>query len=101
MSLWRQFKTRWNESDEPEHLRRGRLGERAARKHLRRPGLKFLAANFHSSRGEIDLGFRDEECLVFVEVKTHSSENWTRPAAAGKDRKPPLRSRPALGYPKP
>ena len=98
MSLWRQFKTRWNESDEPEHLRRGRLGERAARKHLRRAGLKFLAANFHSSRGEIDLVFRDEDCLVFVEVKTRSSENWTRPAAAVNARKRRLLSRTALDY---
>src|SRR5256886_3013095 len=98
MSLWRQFKTRWNESDEPEHLRRGRLGERAARKHLRRAGLKFLAANFHSSRGEIDLVFRDDDCLVFVEVKTRSSEDWTRPAAAVNDRKRRLLSQTALDY---
>jgi putative endonuclease len=25
---------------------------------------------------------RDKDCLVFVEVKTRSSEEWTRPAAA-------------------
>src|SRR5438105_3865646 len=98
MSLWRQFKTRWNESDEPEHLRRGRLGERAARKHLRRAGLKFLTANFHSSRGEIDLVFRDDDCLVFVEVKTRSSENWTRPAAAVDARKRRLLSQTAFDY---
>jgi putative endonuclease len=41
-----------------------------------------LTANFRSSRGEIDLVFRDRDCLVFVEVKTRSSEEWTRPAAA-------------------
>src|SRR5437016_8800090 len=98
MSLWRQFKTRWNESDEPEHLRRGRLGERAARKHLRRAGLKFLAANFHSSRGEIDLVFRDDDCLVFVEVKTRSSEDWTRPAAAVDQDKRRLLSKAGLDY---
>jgi putative endonuclease len=67
---------------EPEHLRRGRLGERAARRHLQRRGLKFLTANFRSPRGEVDLIFRDADCLVFVEVKTRSSEDWTRPAAA-------------------
>ena len=98
MSLWRQFKTRWNESDEPEHLRRGRLGERAARKHLRRAGLKFLTANFHSSRGEIDLVFRDDDCLVFVEVKTRSSEEWIRPAAAVNARKRRLLTQTALDY---
>ncbi len=66
----------------PPHLRAGRLGERAARKHLRRSGLKFLTANFRTKRGEIDLVCRDGDCLVFVEVKTRSSEEWSRPAAA-------------------
>ncbi|PAW84890.1 MAG: hypothetical protein B9S33_10790, partial [Pedosphaera sp. Tous-C6FEB] len=73
--------------DEPEHLRRGRLGERAAKAHLQAQGLKFLTANFRSPRGEIDLVFRDADCLVFVEVKTRSSETWTRPAAAVNARK--------------
>jgi len=68
--------------DEPEHLRRGRMGERAARRYLRKAGLKFLYANFRGEQGEIDLIFRDKEILVFVEVKTRSSETWRRPAAA-------------------
>lgn len=64
------------------HLQAGQLGEQAARKHLRRQGLKFLTANFRTERGEIDLVMRDKDCLVFIEVKTRSSEEWTRPAAA-------------------
>jgi len=47
----------------PEHLRRGKLGERAARKYLQRQGMKFLTANFRSPRGELDLIFRDRDCL--------------------------------------
>ena len=82
----------------PEHLRRGRLGEDAARKHLRRLGLKFLTANFRSKRGEIDLVFRDGDCLVFVEVKTRSAESWVRPAAAVDARKRRLLSQTALDY---
>ena len=81
-----------------EHLRRGILGEHAAKKHLRRQGLKFLTANFKSDRGEIDLIFRDGDCLVFVEVKTRSSEAWTRPAAAVDARKRRLLSQTALDY---
>jgi putative endonuclease len=70
-------------SEDPEHLQHGRLGERAAKKFLRGKGLKFLVANFGiPGRGEIDLIFREEDCLLFVEVKTRSSEDWTRPAAA-------------------
>jgi len=82
----------------PEHLRRGELGERAAKRHLQRLGLKFLAANFRSARGEIDLVFRDGDCLVFVEVKARSSEDWTRPAAAVDARKRRLISQTALDY---
>jgi len=79
-------------------LRHGRLGEKVARLHLQRLGLKFLTANFRSRRGEIDLIFRDQDCLVFVEVKTRSSEDWTRPAAAVNARKRRLLSRTALDY---
>lgn len=72
----------WRGSDKAVHLRYGELGERAAKKHLKRNGLKFLTANFRSDRGEIDLVFREKDCLVFVEVKTRSSEEWMRPATA-------------------
>ena len=82
MDFLKELKSRFVGRIKPEHLRRGELGERAARKFLHRNGLKFLAANFRSERGEIDLVFRDGDCLAFVEVKTRSSEDWTRPAAA-------------------
>jgi putative endonuclease len=82
----------------PEHLRRGELGERAAKQFLQRAGLKFLAANFRSKRGEIDLIFREDDCLVFVEVKARSSEDWTRPASAVDARKRKLLSKTALDY---
>ncbi|MBM3840222.1 MAG: YraN family protein [Verrucomicrobia bacterium] len=84
--------------DEPQHLKRGKLGERAAKRHLQERGLKFLTANFRSPRGEIDLVFRDGDCLVFVEVKTRSSEDWTRPAAAVNARKRRLLSQTAFDY---
>ena len=72
----------WRRPPKPLHLQHGELGERVARQHLKSKGLKFLTANFRSKRGEIDLVFRENDCLVFVEVKTRSSEEWTRPAAA-------------------
>jgi len=98
MNIWKRIRT-WRKRQElPPHLRRGELGEHAARIHLRRLGLKLLVANFRSRRGEIDLVFRDEDCLVFVEVKTRSSEDWTRPAAAVNARKRRLLSQTALDY---
>jgi putative endonuclease len=89
----------WRErSLPPVHLRHGKLGEKAAKRHLRRIGLKFLIANYRSPRGEVDLVFRDGDCLVFVEVKTRSCEDWTRPAAAVYYKKTRLLSKAALDY---
>ena len=81
-SLRQRLDEWWSGKRKPQHLRYGELGERAARRQLQRQGMKFLTANFRSDRGEIDLVFREEDCLVFVEVKTRSSEEWVRPAAA-------------------
>lgn len=82
VNFWTKLVGVFGGKAEAEHLRRGRLGELAAKRQLRSQGLKFLTANFRSDHGEIDLIFRDGGCLVFVEVKTRSSEAWTRPAAA-------------------
>ena len=98
MNLVKRFTAWLNRPGKPLHLRHGELGERAARTHLRRQGLKFLTANFRSKRGEIDLVFRDQDCLVFVEVKTRSSEDWVRPAAAVDARKRRLLTLTALDY---
>jgi putative endonuclease len=98
LQWWRRLRDVLPGRPRPENLRRGALGERAAARHLRRTGLKFLTANFRSRRGEIDLVFRDGDCLVFVEVKTRSSEAWTRPAAAVNAAKRRRLSQTALDY---
>lgn len=99
MQLLARIRSWWGQTSElPEHLRRGNLGERAAKKHLRQQGMKFLTANYRSERGEVDLVFRDDDCLVFVEVKARSSEDWVRPAAAVNARKRRLLSQCALDY---
>ena len=98
VNLFERIKVRFTGKEKPEHLRRGKLGERAAKKFLRRQGLKFLTANFRSACGEIDLIFRDGDCLAFVEVKTRSSEEWTRPAAAVNAQRRRRLSQAALDY---
>ena len=90
--LWRRGKPA------PENLRRGAFGERAARRHLQRLGWRLLAANYRSDFGEIDLIFRDRTCLVFVEVKARSSEEWSRPADAVDAAKQRRISRTAFDY---
>jgi putative endonuclease len=92
IQIWRRSK------EDPPHLRHGKLGERAAKRHLKRLGLKFLTANFRTERGEIDLVFRNRDCLIFVEVKTRSSEEWMRPAAAVDAERRRRLTRTALDY---
>jgi len=98
MNVVTQIRSWFQKIEKPQHLIHGELGERAARKHLQRLGLKFLTANFASERGEIDLVCRDQDCLVFVEVKTRSNEDWVRPADAVDARKRRLLSQTALDY---
>jgi putative endonuclease len=98
MKLSARIKSWLGSPQKSPHLRRGELGERTAKKHLQRQGLKFLTANFRSPRGEIDLVFRDLDCLVFVEVKTRSSEEWARPAAAVNRERRQRLTRAALDY---
>ena len=51
----------------------GRHGEDLARKFLEKKGFKLIERNFKTPRwGEIDLVMKDEDTLVFVEVKTRS-----------------------------
>jgi putative endonuclease len=98
MNLPTVIKEWLNKKEIPLAHQHGTLGERAAKKHLKQLGHKFLTANFRSERGEIDLVFRDDDCLVFVEVKTRSREDWVRPAAAVNKHKRRLLCQTALDY---
>ena len=60
----------------------GRRGEKIAADYLRRNGFRLLYKNFRSKRGgEIDLVCRDrhENTLVFVEVKTRTTDAFGPP----------------------
>ncbi|MBV8141717.1 MAG: YraN family protein [Verrucomicrobia bacterium] len=60
------------------------MGEKIAADYLRRNGFRILYKNFRSRRGgEIDLVCRDrrEETLVFVEVKTRTTDAFGPPYA--------------------
>ena len=77
--------TRWRSRfhSKPDHLRRGTAGEKMAARFLRRRGYKILYRNFRGrTGGEIDIVCRDQDTLVFVEVKTRSREDFGRPFEA-------------------
>jgi putative endonuclease len=61
----------------------GRWGEDLAAAHLRRSGYRILGRRVRPDRrDEIDIVARKDDMLVFVEVKTRSSERFGSPAAA-------------------
>ena len=61
----------------------GRLGERMAARHLKKQGMKILYRNFRAPHGgEVDIVARDGQVLVFIEVKTRTSDKFGRPADA-------------------
>ena len=83
-ALSSRLRSRVSRSKElPEHIRRGRRGEKEACRFLREHGYKVLYRNFKShGGGEIDLVCRNGDTLVFVEVKTRGTAEFGRPMEA-------------------
>jgi putative endonuclease len=74
------------------HLALGEWGERAALEYLKEEGFDIVATNFRvplgrtlrnqKITGEIDIIAYDEETLVFIEVKTRTSDQFAAPERA-------------------
>ena len=60
----------------------GVLGEELAFHYLKKKGYKVLLRNYESPLGEIDLIAKHQGALVFIEVKTRSSDAMGSPADA-------------------
>ncbi len=74
-------------------------GEKLACRYLKRNGYKILFRNFRGrSGGEIDVVCRDNDTLVFVEVKTRAREDFGRPFLAVDRAKQKRISRGALAW---
>lgn len=54
----------------------GNYGEHIAKEHLKQKGYQFIDRNYRCPFGEIDIIMRDNQQMVFVEVKTRN-EKWT------------------------
>ena len=77
-SLWRRLVSRWR----PRDLPLGARGEAYAAKYLQKRGYKLIVRNRREQKGEIDLIVADGEFLVFVEVRTRTSEDFMTPEAS-------------------
>ena len=87
-------------SENPAH-ELGRYGEDLAARYLRAHGFKVLYRNFRARHGgEVDLVCRDRKAntLVFVEVKTRSSDEHGAPSEAVNRVKQKLISKGALAW---
>lgn len=60
----------------------GRSGEKLAVKYLKKNKYEILATNYTTHVGEIDIIAKDKEYVVFVEVKTRTSDLFGMPSEA-------------------
>lgn len=65
----------------------GKKGEKLVEKYLTDRGYKLLKRNFRTPFGEADLVMQERDEIVFVEVKTRTSEKFGTPReAVGKEK---------------
>jgi putative endonuclease len=81
-----------------ERISLGKQGEDLAVAYLKRHGVDIIKRNYRQKSGEIDIIARDQECLVFVEVKTRKNLRFGQPFEAVTPRKQAQISWVALDY---
>ena len=64
------------------YSQQGQEGEQLAVRHLKRMGYRIVCRNYRSPFGEIDIIARHRGVLVFVEVKSRSTETFGSPKLA-------------------
>lgn len=60
----------------------GKIGEKIARDYLQKKGYKILEMNYYTQNGEIDIIAKENETIIFVEVKTRTSDKYGTPGEA-------------------
>jgi len=62
------------------HIEKGKVGEDLSAAYLEKKGWRIAERNWRAGRGEIDIiAWETDNLLVFVEVKTRSSDNFGGP----------------------
>jgi len=65
-----------------EHNETGTLGELIAQEFLVKKGYKIIAKNWRFGKAEIDIVAKENDVIVFVEVKTRHSDYLIEPECA-------------------
>jgi putative endonuclease len=76
----------------------GRMGERLAVWYLKLSGYRIVKRNYRNRLGEIDIIAREDETLVFVEVKARRTRRYGHPKYAVTRQKQRTLSKVALAY---
>lgn len=66
----------------PNNKIKGESGEKIAAEYLKKKGYVIIDKNFKTNVGELDIVALDNDCLVFVEVKTRMSDKYGAPSEA-------------------
>ena len=82
----------------PHNTTLGKLGENLACEELRRRGYAILERRYRTRSGELDIVARDGQTVVFIEVKTRSSDRYGVPAEAITSQKRRRLQRMAMDY---
>lgn len=64
------------------HNELGKNGEKAAIEYLQRKGYTIIEHSWRHKKFEIDIIAKNEEYIIFIEVKTRKSEYWENPEEA-------------------
>lgn len=81
-----------------KHIDTGNKGELAAKNYLEEEGYTILETNWRYSRSEVDIIAKDGDEIVFVEVKTRSSDYFENPEEAVTPKKQALLAKAAEEY---
>jgi putative endonuclease len=76
----------------------GKEGEDKAARFLTKQGYRIIERNYSTRNGEIDLIAMHDGALVFIEVKTRTSDAFGAPELAVNQRKQQRMVKAALGY---
>lgn len=81
-----------------KHLETGKKGENLAVEYLKKKGYEILETNWRFRRSEVDIIAKDGPILVFIEVKTRSSDYYGKPESFVSKRKKVLMMDAASAY---
>ncbi len=81
-----------------DHLIKGQKGEDLAVTFLTEKGFEILETNWRFKRAEIDIIAKDHKILVFIEVKTRTTDYFGAPEESIKDKKKQLMADAASDY---